>query len=75
MPSQYHSRVEETIRYQLWGQARHFCEYEITTERADEPAIRSLFPPDWSGESQRVEPEFELRLMVLTSKRPPHGLR
>jgi hypothetical protein len=49
-----------TAVYRLWGQARHYCDYEITTATEYKPAIRSLFPLDWSGQGLEIERDIEL---------------
>lgn len=46
--------------YQLWTQARSWCDYELDVEKAYEPTIRSLFPQDWSGENQELTTTVEL---------------
>ncbi|WP_375481524.1 hypothetical protein [uncultured Mycobacterium sp.] len=46
--------------YQLWTQARSWCDYEIDVEKGYKPAIRSLFPNDWGGEGQEITPTVEL---------------
>lgn len=60
-----HSREEAAeipmtgIRYRLWGQIRTSCDYELAAEKY-EPAIRSLFPADWSGNGLQIERDVEL---------------
>lgn len=46
--------------YRLWSQGRSWCDYELTAEPGFYPAIRSLFPPEWPGGSQRLTLEAEL---------------
>lgn len=41
--------------YRLWGQNRSWCDYEIAFEKEYEPAIRSLFSPNFlNGDENRT---------------------
>lgn len=46
--------------YRLWGQARTYCDYDMTVEDEFLPAIRSLFPPDFTGHSETLRPDVQL---------------
>lgn len=50
----------EACPYQLWTQARFWCDYEFDVANAYELTIHSLFPRDWGGESQETRPNVEL---------------
>jgi hypothetical protein len=47
-----------TPTYRLWS--RSWCDYEVAVEKAYEPAIRSLYPTDWSDENRQIELDVAL---------------
>lgn len=46
--------------YQLWTQARTFCDYELTVEPQYLPAIRSMYPSDFPTNDTELRPNVEL---------------
>ncbi|WP_329406673.1 TerD family protein [Nocardia vinacea] len=46
--------------YRLWGQARTYCDYELNVEEEFLPAIRSLFPPDFTDGRETLRPDVQL---------------
>ncbi|WP_327138814.1 TerD family protein [Nocardia sp. NBC_01327] len=46
--------------YRLWTQARTYCDYDITVEQRHLPAIRNLYPQDFSVKDREQTRDVEL---------------
>ncbi|CAM4044119.1 TerD family protein [Nocardia ninae] len=60
MPLMHSAQHAAGSPYRLWTQARHYCDYELTVDQQNLPAIRSLYPQDFPEKDRVLRPVVEL---------------